>query len=225
MLRWVLSEPYKDASCPRQPEEEEEENWCNRELSWEGDALQVEPLAEEDFAGRYVIQYVGENGDMWRPQQDWAYVEITKRGTPPSTRYLIITLTHCGAGEGKYYVDRSMSGYFWLQGVDRSLHRVDVVWRHSRLSSDYALNKFRENAAAKGQTAEEIEAKVEVEEVNYREMFQEAFICYWDNVRSYPDSILALRSANPDLIPSTGQAQESGWAKRQASRVAAVLLV
>jgi hypothetical protein len=159
----------------------------------------VEPLAEADFAARYVIQCVEENGDVWRPQQDRAYVEITKRGKSPSTRYLIITLTHRGAGEGKYYVDRSMSGYFWLQGVDRSLHRVDVVWRQSRLSSDYALNKFREKAAAEGQTAEEIEANAEVEEVNYREMFQEAFICYWDNVRSYPDSASALSSANPDF--------------------------
>lgn len=164
---------------------------------------------------------------MWRPQQDRAYVEITKRGKPPSTRYLIITLTHRGAGEGEYNVDRSMSGYFWLQGVDRSPHRVDVVWRQSRLSSDYALNRFREKAAAEGQTAEEIEANAEVEEVNYREMFQEAFICYWDNVRRAPTLIALRHCARPTLIfPSTtGQPQEGGWAKRQASRVDAVLLV
>ncbi len=63
-----------------QPEEKE---WEDQEDKWEGDALRVEgPLAEEDFAGRYAIQFVVENGDMWRPQQDRAYVEITKRGTP-----------------------------------------------------------------------------------------------------------------------------------------------
>ncbi len=88
------------------------------------------------------------------------------------------------AGEGKFYVDRSLSGYFWLQGVDKRLGRVDVVWRHSRLSCEYALSKFRENAAAEGSSAEEIEdvIKMEKDAHNYREMFQDAFICYWNNV-------------------------------------------
>jgi hypothetical protein len=136
------------------------------------------------------------------------------------------------AGEGKLYVDRTTSGYFWLNTLDKKQQHVGLVWRRSRLSCEYALRKWREEEIANGTAAEEIESQAEVEEAgeDHREIFTEGYICYWNNVRSLILFDLPAhvhhegKEDRPGYFRSIGQEQEGSWRKGQASRDAGIYL-
>jgi hypothetical protein len=54
----------------------------SEDCNWDGTALRVVSLVVEDFAGRYEVRSVIENGSVGTPQQGRAYVEITQSGIP-----------------------------------------------------------------------------------------------------------------------------------------------
>jgi hypothetical protein len=98
-FRFGTKEPDRaqdDAGLAPEGFESLETTWPHgrEDADWDGTALTVETLAVEDFAGRYEILQVIDNGSVGIPPQGKAYAEITSSGTQPSTTCAPIT-TRC----------------------------------------------------------------------------------------------------------------------------------